>query len=181
MCCCSFSPTIFAEDLKSAVSIDISRVYSISRPYILLPNQFWVHKNHLTVLSALARLPSTVRPLIVATGSTVDYRRPDYFGLLENRVNCLDLSANFLILGLVPRSHFLALMSSASAYLNPSYSEGWNTSVEEAKLFSLPLLLSDIPVHREQSDSNTLFFHPSDCNALSILLQGFGDAATAMV
>ena len=115
--------------------------------------------------------------LIVATGSTVDYRRPDYFGLLENRVNSLDLSANFLILGSVPRSHFLALMSSASAYLNPSYSEGWNTSVEEAKLFSLPLLLSDIPVHREQSDSNTLFFHPSDCNALSILLQDFGDEA----
>lgn len=167
----NFPPIITRTDLDASCSVDVLSVYSISRPYIFLPNQFWLHKNHLTVLSALAYLPSAERPLIVATGSTIDYRRSDYFSLVKHRVVSMGLCEDFLILGSVPRSHFLALMSSASAFLNPSRSEGWNTSVEEAKLFALPLLLSDISVHREQANSDSSFFHPDDHVGLSVLLQ----------
>lgn len=37
--------------------------------------------------------------------------------------------------------------------VNPSFYEGWSTTVEEAKSIGVPLLLSDIPVHREHGAS----------------------------
>lgn len=43
------------------------------------------------------------------------------------------------------------LMHSAKALLNPSHVEGWGMQVLEAADASLPVLLSDIPAHREVS------------------------------
>ena len=41
------------------------------------------------------------------------------------------------------------LYASATAFLSPSLDEGFNIPAFEAKRFGLPLILSDIPVHRE--------------------------------
>ena len=45
-------------------------------------------------------------------------------------------------------------------YINPSKHEGWSTSVEEAKVFSTPMILSNIPIHREQGEEDKGF--PAD-------------------
>jgi glycosyltransferase involved in cell wall biosynthesis len=50
--------------------------------------------------------------------------------------------------------------------INPSYFEGWSTTVEEGKSFSKRLILSDINVHREQSP-NSLFFNPNSPEELA--------------
>jgi hypothetical protein len=36
--------------------------------------------------------------------------------------------------------------------------EGWSTVIEDARGFGRPLIVSDIPVDREQADSDTIFF-----------------------
>ena len=56
----------------------------------------------------------------------------------------------------------LTLMRSASGVLNPSLFEGWSTTVEEAKLLGKRLILSDIPVHREQDPAAALYLDPRD-------------------
>lgn len=47
-------------------------------------------------------------------------------------------------------------------YINPSFFEGWSTTVEEAKYRGKPILLSDLKVHREQAPAKSVFFDPND-------------------
>jgi len=56
----------------------------------------------------------------------------------------------------------LALNARADALVNPSRFEGWSTTVEEAKALGTPLVLSNLPVHREQVAERALYFDPDD-------------------
>jgi glycosyltransferase involved in cell wall biosynthesis len=46
--------------------------------------------------------------------------------------------------------------------LQPSLFEGWSTSVEEVKSLGKSIIVSDIPVHREQDPSFALYFDPQN-------------------
>lgn len=142
--------------------------YEFSGKYFLLPNQFWKHKNHRVVIEALGLLHEegdNVR--VLTTGNDVDYRHPDYFKSLISRAERLGVKDDFCHLGLVPLSDLAGLMRGALAIINPSFFEGWSTTVEEAKSLDKRIILSDIPVHREQNPSHASFFPPDDARALA--------------
>ena len=107
---------------------------------------------------------------MVCTGSTHDARSSDFFQNLLTRIASARLSSNFTILGLVPREDFLGLLRDCVAVIQPSFYEGWSTSVEEAKAFGKTILLSDIPVHREQSPDHGMYFDPLNPAALGQLM-----------
>ena len=155
--------------LAHAASLpDLQRLYDFSRPYFLLPNQFWAHKNHRVVLNALQILKRRNEPLLVlATGSSEDYRNPSFFpSLMEYAAEC-DVLDCFRVLGKVPFGYLVGLMQHATAFINPSRFEGWSTSVEEAKSMGKQIVLSDIPVHREQAPERGFFFPADDPEALA--------------
>lgn len=142
--------------------------YGFDGPYFHLPNQFWAHKNHRLVVDALARLKARGTPaLVLATGQTHAYRQPTLFDDLMRHVEAQDLAASFRPLGMLPYEDVAALMRHAVAVVNPSHFEGWSTSVEESKSFGIPVLLSDIPVHREQAPARGRYFPPDDPEALA--------------
>jgi len=58
-------------------------------------------------------------------------------------------------------------MRNCVAVLNPSRFEGWSSTVEEAKGMGKRLILSSIPVHREQNPPRASFFEPDDEHALA--------------
>lgn len=145
--------------------------YRYSGKYFLLPNQLWKHKNHLVVVEALGLLlRENKKVLVLATGNTTDYRHPEYFKVLMTRVQELGVADNFLHIGLVPSIDLAGLIHSALAIINPSYFEGWSTSVEEAKSLGKRVVLSDIPVHREQNPSRGRYFPPDDAKTLAEIL-----------
>ena len=147
---------------------NLQRLYRFNEPYFLLPNQFWTHKNHRVVLSALRILKRRNEPLLVlATGSSEDRRSPSFFpSLMEYAAEC-DVLDCFRVLGKVPFDHLIGLMQHATAFINPSRFEGWSTSVEEAKSMGKQIVLSDIPVHREQAPEREFFFPADDPEALA--------------
>lgn len=150
---------------------DLESRYGFSGDYFLLPNQFWKHKNHRVVIEALGLLKRQgKRVLVLATGSTVDYRHPEYFNSLMELVREHDVRESFFHLGLVPSSDLAGLMRYALAMINPSYFEGWSTTVEEAKSLGKRIILSDIPVHREQNPRRASYFLPDDANTLAEVL-----------
>jgi hypothetical protein len=61
-------------------------------------------------------------------------------------------------------------MRGSIALINPSEFGGWSTTVEEAKAYGVPMLLSDLDVHREQA-STAQFFSVSDDLRLADLLE----------
>jgi len=139
----------------------LESLYGFVGEYIYIPNQFWVHKNHSVIVEAVVALGESA-PLCILTGATQDYRHPDYFQGLMKEVHAAGVQDKFRVLGIVPYNHVVSLMSHARLVLNPSLFEGWSTTVEEAKALGKPMLLSDIPVHREQATSGTLFFSAKD-------------------
>jgi glycosyltransferase involved in cell wall biosynthesis len=152
-------------DIRTA---DLEQTYGFSGRYFLLPNQFWVHKNHRIVIEALHVLRRSAKPVtVLATGSTDDYRQPGHLDSLLALLRDYGLQECFRILGVVPYVHLLGLMRDAVAVLNPSLFEGWSTSVEEAKSVGKQVVLSDIPVHREQMPADGRFFPPRDADALA--------------
>jgi glycosyltransferase involved in cell wall biosynthesis len=142
--------------------------YSFTEPYFILPNQFWTHKNHRLVISALGLLKRQKRrALILATGNTVDPRAPEHFQSLLRLAGELDVLDQFRVLGPIPQSDLSSLMVHSIAFINPSLFEGWSTSVEEAKSLGKRILLSDIPVHREQCPPLGAFFDSANPEELA--------------
>jgi glycosyltransferase involved in cell wall biosynthesis len=156
--------------------------YAIDAQYVHLPNQFWAHKNHEVIVEALGRLKASGRSVtVVATGLMEDPRQPQHVEKLMQRVARDGLEKLFRPLGVVPYRDMLGLMRHAVAVINPSLFEGWSTSVEEAKSMGKAVVLSDIPVHREQAPGRGLFFDPRDPDAATHALweawSGFDPAA----
>jgi hypothetical protein len=162
------------EGIDAVEARRIADLYALPEHFFYMPNQFWQHKNHLLVLEALAILKSRgVQVVVVASGRQLDPRKPGYVESILAKVRELGLEQQFRVLGMVPQAHVTALMLSCEALLNPSRYEGWSTTVEEARSLGAPLMLSDIPVHREQAEESATYFDPDDAQGLAAALASF--------
>jgi len=141
----------------------------IDRPFVYLPNQFWLHKNHSTAFAAWRLLTerNPQAPLLVCSGALEEPRDNYHVPLLLDYLETHQLQDSVRILGLVERQQQTVLYHAASAFLQPSLFEGWSTTVEEAKSLGRPLILSDIPVHREQAEGLASFFSALSPEALA--------------
>jgi glycosyltransferase involved in cell wall biosynthesis len=147
---------------------DVIAQYGLPRKYFYLPNQFWRHKNHGIVVDALAVLAKRdVDIVVAASGSKDDPREPGYFDGVMRHVNERGVGSNFRYLGMIPLPHVYALLRASMALINPSRFEGWSTTVEEAKSFGVPMILSDIGVHREQAGHSACYFGTDDSEMLA--------------
>lgn len=148
------SPELLASD-----PVEVVRQYDLPERFFYLPNQFWRHKNHQVVVDALSILSARgIEPVVAVSGSKRDPREPDYFEKIMAQINERHLLRNFRYLGMIPLSHVYALLRVSTALINPSRFEGWSTTVEEAKSFGVPMILSDLEVHREQTAGTARYF-----------------------
>ena len=140
----------------------IQEKYNIPNLYFHVPNQFWQHKNHRIVAEAVQILnKKNMHINIVCTGKTNDYRNPEYFSKFLELLKTLEVESQFKILGIIPYKEMISLMYYSAAVINPSMFEGWSTTVEESKILNKSILLSDIPVHKEQNPKKASFFNLS--------------------
>jgi glycosyltransferase involved in cell wall biosynthesis len=146
--------------------------------FALISNILSPTKNHAVALQALSRLAPEDRAglHIVCTGDIHDYRNPHFYDAFFAAIHTLGLRDRVSILGMIPKRQQLQLLRASLAYLQPSLFEGWNTGVEEAHMLGKPLLISDIPVHREQSPPGADFFDPRDPDQLGERLRRMSDA-----
>ena len=158
-------------ELLTANPVDVIGQYELPSNYYYLPNQFWRHKNHQVVVDALKILAKRGDDVVLAaSGSKHDAREPEYFDTVMRQVVECGLEKNFRYLGMVPLPHVYALLRAATALINPSRFEGWSTTVEEAKSFGVPMILSNIDVHREQTGGGASYFDINDPSSLADLL-----------
>ncbi len=154
-------------------SIDsIKNKFNISEKYFISPNQFWQHKNHLTLIKAVKLLKeSGVKVHVVFTGKEYDYRCPNYTTDLKNKVKEFGLENEIHFLGFINRHEQLVLMKYAIAVVQPSLFEGWSTVVEDAKALNQTIIASNIDVHKEQIDDKGYFFDPDNISELANVMQ----------
>lgn len=155
--------------LEAAELEALRALHGLPVRYLHLPNQFWRHKNHRTAFRALREALALEPSLTLAcTGNLDADKDPDYAREIEVELEGLGPAVRRL--GVVPYREMLGIMQGAVAVLQPSRFEGWSTSVEEARQMRKRLLLSDLPVHREQDVPGAHYFAPEDASGLAGLL-----------
>ncbi len=162
------------KEYKSIQISTLRKKYALPKDFFICSNQFWAHKNHITVLKAAKLLKQkNVKFHIVFTGNTKDYRNPNFYQSLLDFIESEQLHDYVSFLGFIDRNEQLKLMSEAIAVIQPSLFEGWGTVVEDAKAMNKFIILSDIDVHKEQCKENVRFFEAKNENQLSNILSDF--------
>lgn len=157
----------YAQDPKQA-----QKKYNLPDRFFIISNQFWQHKNHMMVLDALKLLQEkNIYPVVVCTGHIYDSRRPDYSDAILNMIHELGLASQFLLLGLIPKIDQVLLVRHSLAVIQPSLFEGWSTVVENARCLGKSLILTDLPVHKEQSPPHSIFFERDSVESLANILE----------
>lgn len=124
-------------------------------PMILASGNRRPHKNWDGLIRALALVDVSVRPRLVITGSHGN-------DPLQAVVDELDLRRWVDLRGWVDSSELEELQSTATAFAMPSLLEGFSLTVLEAMGAGVPVILSDIEVHREVGGDAARFFDPRD-------------------
>ena len=151
----------------------LEKKYNINDNFFYMPNQFWKHKNHLTVFKAIECLKKEgLEVKLVCTGYLLDYRNKAYIDEIYSFIKKSNLSENIKILGLIDLDDVYSLIKFSRAVINPSLFEGWSSTVEECKSVGKNMILSDINVHREQYPSAT-FFDRKSVQSLKNVLKNY--------
>jgi glycosyltransferase involved in cell wall biosynthesis len=137
--------------------------------YVMFPSQFWKHKNHTTLFEAIRILRDRghANLRLVCTGREEDSRDPGYALKLREWIRDNDLQGRIIRLGLLRRHEQIQLMRQARVIVQPSRFEGWSALLEDSQMLGKLLVVSDIPVHREQNPPDASFFSPLDAEALA--------------
>jgi hypothetical protein len=153
---------------------ELQEKYKFDGNFFYLPNQFWKHKNHKVVFDACLILKKKgINITIVCSGLMEDFRSKDnqYVDNLLNFIKDNNLQSNIKTLGLIKYHDVLSLMENSLAIINPSFFEGWSSTVEESKSMGKKIVLSNIPVHVEQNPENSFYFDPNNALELSNILE----------
>ncbi|MFG6415755.1 glycosyltransferase family 4 protein [Roseateles sp. DC23W] len=146
--------------------------HGLPERFFFLPNQFWAHKNHRAAFEAVAQLKREgLDVTLVCTGWIKD---PNGNTLADDALRVREaqgLEQHVRLLGSIDYADVQGLMRACVAVVNPSFFEGWSSSVEESKSMGKPLIASDLAVHREQAHPHAAYFDPKDPSALAALMR----------
>lgn len=146
--------------------------FGLPEKFLMFPSQFWKHKNHELLLESLGQIRQSGHQdlCLVLTGKDSDYRHPHHRDHLLDMIASLGLDKHVRYLGVLPRDQQIQLMRRACAIVQPSFFEGWSMLVEDCRALGKTILLSDIPIHREQAYPSAHYFSPDNPMELSRLL-----------
>ncbi len=131
--------------------------------YLLFAGGISPHKNVETLVDAFARLHGLKLVLVGA----LDDAYLSSAGSVRKRIEELGVANDVLLPGYVSDDALASLYSGASAVVLPSLAEGFGLPAVEAAACGAPVVLSDIPAHRETLGDDAVFFPARDPGALA--------------
>ena len=151
------------------------------RGFVLYAGGISPHKNIETLLDAYAQVAAerTPPPPLVLVG---DLERETYLSAataIRRRIDELGIAAHVLLPGFVSDETLACLYTAATAVALPSLAEGFGLPAVEAAACGAPVLLSDLPAHRESLGDGGLYFAPRDPAALAAALATMLDDESA--
>lgn len=137
--------------------------------YILFAGGISPHKNvgGLVGAYATARKRLADPPALVLVGSLDDEVYASAAADVRRRISGLDLNGHVLLPGYVTDEALACLYSGASLVVSPSLGEGFGLPAVEAAACGAPLVLSDLPAHRETMADDAVYVTPGNERALA--------------
>ncbi len=148
------SPTIGKFQGNEQDAIAVRRKYELKVPYIFYPAQFWEHKNHCYILSALRVMLDQYgwAPQAVFCGAD----KGAFSGVMECAAD-LNLSDLVKYCGFVPDGDIPYLYKGALALVMPTYFGPSNLPPMEAVCLGTPVCYSDFPAFREAMGDSVVY------------------------
>ncbi len=152
----------------------VRKRYALPDRFLICPNQFHPHKNHMNLAKAVALLAQS------GNATTIICPGGDGYGIgtgtlakVREYVETQNCQEFIRLPGRIPGEDLNCLFYASQALVNPSEFEGWSTTVEEAKAIGLPMLLSGLAVNREQTGNHAIYFAPNNVEEIANKLQAF--------
>ena len=148
---------------------DVLRRHGLARgDFVVYAAGVSPHKNLETLLEALALLRGDGGGLrLVLAGDLEGDSFLSAAASVREHVGRLGLEEQVLLPGFVPDEELACLYSACAAAVVPSLAEGFGLPAVEAAACGAPVVLSDLPAHRETLGGAALFFPPRDVHALA--------------
>ena len=141
----------------------VRKKYNLPQKFILSVGRFEKRKNYPRLLEALSLLNKNGHNLyLVIIGDAGD----DLDASLE-QINFLNLSENVKILKNVEEHDMNSLYRICSLLVFPSIYEGFGFPILEAMAAQCPMVVSDLPVFREMTENQLLYFDPHDAESIA--------------
>jgi glycosyltransferase involved in cell wall biosynthesis len=137
-------------------------------PYLLYAGGISPHKDVETLIDAFANVR---RARLVLVGDLESETYVSAAASVRERIAEHGVGDDVLLPGYVDDETLAGLYSGASAVVIPSLGEGFGLPAVEAARCGAPLVLSDLPAHRETMDGAALYFPPGNADALASRLR----------
>lgn len=155
-------------DPERAVALASLGLEADERPFVYCGG-ISPHKNIETLLVAYDdfRRRRDDAPRLVVVGALGDETYVSAASTVRAEVARLGLEADVVLPGFVPDGTLACVYSAATALVVPSLAEGFGLPAVEAAACGAPVILSDLPSHRETLGEAALYFPPTDVGTLS--------------
>jgi len=159
-----FDPEIFFRDhtpLPAAVRAKLDSATGKLR--LLFVSHYNYYRNFETLLQAMPRLVQRLGPDNVRLFLTCKFLSEENPGSFDpsaarNLIRELGISEQVVELGAIPYQHLHQVYQACDIYVTPAYTETFAHPLVEAMASGLPIVASDLPVHREITAGTAQFF-----------------------
>jgi glycosyltransferase involved in cell wall biosynthesis len=153
----------FREETPLPPAIEAQRAATRGSLRLLFVSHYNYYRNFETLIRALAILkeklhPRTVRLILTCKLNSNDNPGDYYADTAAELVRHLGLGEEIIQLGAVPYSSLHHLYQACDLYVTPAYAETFAHPLVEAMASGLPVIASDLPVHREICGEAALYF-----------------------
>lgn len=151
----------------SSSAPDIFQKFEIKKDkYILYVGVRRPHKNLSFLISAFSYIKQKLNDYkLVIAGNNKPYSSKEI-----ELVNKLSLENDVIFTGFVEDLILKNLYKHAACLVSPSISEGFNIPILEAMVNHIPVLVSNLNVHKEIAGHAAIYFDPTDLNDLVLKL-----------
>lgn len=161
--CIPFSPSTYVSRSAPDAAADAAVLakYRLEPGYLFYPAQFWPHKNHITLLAALALLRERgITERLVLCGSNRSGRDK-----IDLAIRTYGLSDQISIIGFVESAELGALYRGASALVMPTYFGPTNLPPLEAWAVGTPVIYPE--AFKAQAGDAAILFDYDDPRSLA--------------
>ncbi|WP_027532014.1 glycosyltransferase [Bradyrhizobium sp. WSM3983] len=161
--CIPFSPSTYVSRSAPDTAADAAVLakYRLEPGYLFYPAQFWPHKNHITLLAALALLRERgITERLVLCGSNRSGR-----DRIDLAIRTYGLSDQISIIGFVESAELGALYRGASALVMPTYFGPTNLPPLEAWAVGTPVIYPE--AFKAQAGDAAILFDYDDPRSLA--------------
>jgi len=147
---------------NEGTNINVHELYDLPKKFIFYPAQFWLHKNHKSLLEATLRIKKQYPDIFLVF---VGQKKNGYQSIIQS-IKKYNLSENIKILDYIPNKHMPELYKAARAMIMPTFFGPTNIPPLEAMALGCPVAISNIYAMPKQIGEAGLVFDPNSIDEI---------------